>query len=92
MLVQVWAGYRAAVAPECRFGARVPVLVGARSVRVWQSGEAGEDLGEQVIAGWQPKGEAARVADQASRDGEPRSGKTRGERVAGRPSPCGHRD
>lgn len=49
------------------------MLVGpgtAGSGQVWQSAEAGEDLGEQVIAGWQPKCESAGVADQAGGDGE----------------------
>ena len=49
------SGVRAALRPECRLGARVPVLVGpgsAWSGQVGQGAQAGEDLGEQVIVGW----------------------------------------
>src|SRR5919107_2787818 len=38
--------------------------------RCGEGAEAGEDLGEQVIAGWQPQGEPAGVADQAGGDGD----------------------
>ena len=65
----MWAGLR----PECRLGCWVPVLVGpgsAWSGRVGQGVAAGEDLGEQVIAGWEAQGEPAGVTDQAGGDGE----------------------
>ena len=42
----------------------------AWSGRVWEGAETGEDLGEQVVTGWQAQGKAASVADQASGDGQ----------------------
>src|SRR4051795_10000369 len=42
----------------------------AWSGRVREGAEAGEDLGEQVVARWEAQGEAAGVADQASGDGD----------------------
>jgi len=49
------------------------VLVGpgsAWSGRVREGAETGEDLGEQVVAGWEAQGEAAGVTDQAGGDGD----------------------
>src|SRR4051812_32703716 len=53
--------------PSVASGARVPVPLGGRSTwsgRVWEGAETGEDLGEQVVTGWEAQGQAAGVADQ----------------------------
>src|SRR3954463_2975313 len=59
--------------PRIASGVRVRVLVGAGAAwsgQVGQGAEAGEDLGEQICAGWEAQGEAAGVADQAGGDGD----------------------
>ena len=55
MLVGSWIGSRAGRRPECRLGCGFRCWSGrgsAWSGRVWEGAETGEDLGEQVIAGW----------------------------------------
>jgi hypothetical protein len=74
MLIGVWTGCRAARRPECRLGrADSDAVLGlfgpAGSGGFRQGAEAGEDLGEQVVAGW-AQGELAGVADQAGGHGE----------------------
>ena len=58
--------------PSVASGERVPVLVGpgwpVGSGRGGQLADAREDLGEQVVAGWQAQDERAGVADQPGRD------------------------
>src|SRR4249919_538537 len=59
--------------PSVASGAWVPVSFRAGvagSGWVGEGAETSEDLGEQVLAGWQAQGVAARVADQAGGDGE----------------------
>src|SRR3954447_17524996 len=73
MLMGAGSGAGQSDGPSVASGARVPVLVGAGSAwsgRVRQGAEAGEDLREQVVAGWEAQGAAAGVADQAGGDGK----------------------
>src|SRR3954454_11430271 len=73
MLIGRGSGVGQCGGPSVASGARVRVLVGAGAAwsgQVGQGAEAGEDLGEQVLARWEAQGETAGVAKQAGGDGD----------------------
>jgi hypothetical protein len=69
LVVSRSSGWRQPERPSVASGSGVPVADRGRDGG-GQDADAGEDLGEKVVAGWQAQGERAGVADQPGGDAD----------------------